>query len=304
MSAIQNFNYSTGSPTIKAPTLVICGDEDEGTPPDRNQLIASKIPGGRYEGHRRRAPPAQRRAARAVQPHHDVLAGGQPLGHHTWISPSPKTSSPSRTASAKLCAAVRRQVLAEEGQGRRLPRGLLPGHGRCRLARHRHAGGVWRRGARHHRGRDHDAGRGRIGRGAAGRLGHPSQRLRAQPDRGVRHRGAEEAHPARHHQGQGQGLLRRHRARRRPQHHGARHQGRARRQRLHRARQEDLHHDGVGRRQDAADRPHHAQGQVQAPDRRPVAVLHRLRPLQDRGHARSTRWAARRSTPTRSSSTA
>ena len=60
----------------------------------------------------------------------------------------------------------------------------------------------------------------------------------------------------------------------------------------------------LGRRQDAADRPHHAQGQVQEADRRPVAVLHRLRPLQDRGAPRSTRWAARRSTPTRCSSTA
>jgi 3-oxoadipate enol-lactonase len=30
--------------------MVICGDQDEGTPPDRNKLIASKIPGGRYEG--------------------------------------------------------------------------------------------------------------------------------------------------------------------------------------------------------------------------------------------------------------
>ena len=29
---------------------MICGDQDEGTPPDRNKLIASKIPGGRYEG--------------------------------------------------------------------------------------------------------------------------------------------------------------------------------------------------------------------------------------------------------------
>ena len=50
MSAIQNFDYLDRLPTIKAPTLVICGDQDEGTPPDRNQLIASKIPGGRYEG--------------------------------------------------------------------------------------------------------------------------------------------------------------------------------------------------------------------------------------------------------------
>ena len=29
---------------------MICGDEDQGTPPERNQFIAAKIPGGRYEG--------------------------------------------------------------------------------------------------------------------------------------------------------------------------------------------------------------------------------------------------------------
>jgi len=49
-SAIQNFDYEGRLTTIEAPTLVICGDEDPGTPPDRNKLIASKIPGGRYEG--------------------------------------------------------------------------------------------------------------------------------------------------------------------------------------------------------------------------------------------------------------
>ena len=50
MSAIQSFDYLDRLHTIKAPTLVICGDEDQGTPPERNKLIASKIPGGRYEG--------------------------------------------------------------------------------------------------------------------------------------------------------------------------------------------------------------------------------------------------------------
>lgn len=50
MAAIQNFDYEDRLPTITAPTLVICGDEDPGTPPERNKLIASKIPGGRYEG--------------------------------------------------------------------------------------------------------------------------------------------------------------------------------------------------------------------------------------------------------------
>ncbi|HEX9556301.1 MAG TPA: alpha/beta fold hydrolase, partial [Reyranella sp.] len=49
-SAIQNFDYEGKLATIKLPSLVICGDEDPGTPPDRNKLIASKIPGGRYEG--------------------------------------------------------------------------------------------------------------------------------------------------------------------------------------------------------------------------------------------------------------
>ncbi|HYR65338.1 MAG TPA: alpha/beta fold hydrolase [Reyranella sp.] len=49
-AAIQNFDYEGKLPTIKLPTLVICGDEDPGTPPDRNKLIASKIAGGRYEG--------------------------------------------------------------------------------------------------------------------------------------------------------------------------------------------------------------------------------------------------------------
>jgi 3-oxoadipate enol-lactonase len=50
MSAIQNFDYLDQLPTLKAPTLVICGDQDEGTPPERNKLIAAKIPNGRYEG--------------------------------------------------------------------------------------------------------------------------------------------------------------------------------------------------------------------------------------------------------------
>ena len=49
-SAIQNFDFVPRLNTVKTPTLVICGDEDAGTPPEGNKLIASKIPGGRYEG--------------------------------------------------------------------------------------------------------------------------------------------------------------------------------------------------------------------------------------------------------------
>ncbi len=49
-SAIQNFNYEDRLSTIQIPTLVICGDDDAGTPPERNQFIAARIPGARYVG--------------------------------------------------------------------------------------------------------------------------------------------------------------------------------------------------------------------------------------------------------------
>ncbi len=48
-AAIQNFDWLAKLPTIKTPTLVVCGDDDQATPPERNRLIASKIPGARYE---------------------------------------------------------------------------------------------------------------------------------------------------------------------------------------------------------------------------------------------------------------
>jgi 3-oxoadipate enol-lactonase len=33
---------------VRAPTLVICGDDDPGTPPEGNRAIATRIPGARY----------------------------------------------------------------------------------------------------------------------------------------------------------------------------------------------------------------------------------------------------------------
>ena len=48
-AAILNFDFRDDLPAIKAPDLVICGDDDQGTPPAGNKLIAEKIPGGRYE---------------------------------------------------------------------------------------------------------------------------------------------------------------------------------------------------------------------------------------------------------------
>jgi 3-oxoadipate enol-lactonase len=48
-AAIQNYDFVAKLPTIKIPALVVCGAQDEGTPPAENKRIASLIPGGRYE---------------------------------------------------------------------------------------------------------------------------------------------------------------------------------------------------------------------------------------------------------------
>lgn len=48
-AAILNFDFRDQHAAIKTPTLVICGDQDEGTPPVGNKLIAENIPGARYE---------------------------------------------------------------------------------------------------------------------------------------------------------------------------------------------------------------------------------------------------------------
>lgn len=48
-NAITDFNFTDRLPSIKAPTLVICGANDPGAPPAANKQIASAIPGGRYE---------------------------------------------------------------------------------------------------------------------------------------------------------------------------------------------------------------------------------------------------------------
>ena len=49
-AAILDFDFIPHLPSIKIPTLVVCGEEDEGTPPAGNRKIAELIPGARYEG--------------------------------------------------------------------------------------------------------------------------------------------------------------------------------------------------------------------------------------------------------------
>lgn len=48
-AAIMNFDFVPRLPTVKVPTLVVCGTEDAGTPPAGNKQIAALVPGGRYE---------------------------------------------------------------------------------------------------------------------------------------------------------------------------------------------------------------------------------------------------------------
>lgn len=48
-AAIQNFDFVPKLPSVKVPTLVVCGAEDEGTPPASNRRIAELVPGARFE---------------------------------------------------------------------------------------------------------------------------------------------------------------------------------------------------------------------------------------------------------------
>jgi 3-oxoadipate enol-lactonase len=48
-AAIINFNVLSKLPSVNTPTLVVCGDNDAGTPPAGNKKIAELIPGARYQ---------------------------------------------------------------------------------------------------------------------------------------------------------------------------------------------------------------------------------------------------------------
>ncbi len=47
-AAIMNFDFVPKLPSVKTPTLVLCGSDDQGTPPSGNRQIAELVPGGRY----------------------------------------------------------------------------------------------------------------------------------------------------------------------------------------------------------------------------------------------------------------
>ncbi len=47
-AAILGFDFTGQLPSVRIPTLVVCGAEDAGTPPEQNQRIASLVPGARY----------------------------------------------------------------------------------------------------------------------------------------------------------------------------------------------------------------------------------------------------------------
>ena len=96
----------------------------------------------------------------------------------------------------KNLRALRRCLLAEEGQGRRLSRRLPQGAGGRRLARHLHSRRIWRLWPGHRRCRDHDADDLGIRRRHVRRLRRAYERVRAQSRRRVRHQGAVQADAA------------------------------------------------------------------------------------------------------------
>jgi 3-oxoadipate enol-lactonase len=48
-AALQDFDFLAQLPTIRLPTLVVCGANDPGAPPAASKAIAAGIPGARYE---------------------------------------------------------------------------------------------------------------------------------------------------------------------------------------------------------------------------------------------------------------
>lgn len=48
-AAIADFDFTARLPGLRLPVLVVCGDEDPGTPPEANRRIAALIPGARYQ---------------------------------------------------------------------------------------------------------------------------------------------------------------------------------------------------------------------------------------------------------------
>lgn len=49
VAAIRSYDFVARLPSIKLPVLVVCGADDQGTPPAENKRIASLVPGARYE---------------------------------------------------------------------------------------------------------------------------------------------------------------------------------------------------------------------------------------------------------------
>ncbi|HEV7994670.1 MAG TPA: alpha/beta hydrolase [Stellaceae bacterium] len=48
-AAILDFDFTARLPALRLPVLVVCGEEDAGTPAAENRRLASLVPGARYE---------------------------------------------------------------------------------------------------------------------------------------------------------------------------------------------------------------------------------------------------------------
>ncbi|MGH7098681.1 MAG: 3-oxoadipate enol-lactonase [Stellaceae bacterium] len=48
-AAIMDFDFAARLPSVRVPTLVVCGADDPGTPASENRRLAGLVPGARYE---------------------------------------------------------------------------------------------------------------------------------------------------------------------------------------------------------------------------------------------------------------
>ena len=73
-AAILDFDFVPRLPSLRLPVLVVCGEEDAGTPASENRRLAGLVAGARYEEIPGMRHFPQCRGAGNIQPHHARLA--------------------------------------------------------------------------------------------------------------------------------------------------------------------------------------------------------------------------------------
>ena len=79
-SGILDLDFTGRLSSVKLPVLVVCGENDPGTPASENKKLAGLVAGARYKEIPGMRPLPECRGARRLQPHHARLARSAETG--------------------------------------------------------------------------------------------------------------------------------------------------------------------------------------------------------------------------------